>query len=292
MKLRTNIRNGSSSGGLASEIITACLSNGFRVFSCSNISDNFSFVEIKSKEELIHCAGSKYVKSNFSNILREIKKSVLNNKVLFVGLPCQVAAVKNYVSFFNSNNLYTIDLVCHGTPSLKLFDLYVDEVGFDREKDISFRNKNKFRVHTFDDLQSINSADEYTLAFLNSLSYTENCYKCKFAKTERVSDLTLGDAWSSNITEEKNKGVSLVLVSSEKGAEILERANVTLHNIDFEKERSINHQLTRPSIKHKKYASFFKSIYSGKPFTKTVRKCLPFICLKQRIKRLIKRKSR
>ena len=49
------------------------------------------------------------------------------------------------------------------------------------------------------------------MAFLCSLMYTDNCYECKYAKLERVSDLTIGDAWGTELTEEMKQGVSLAL---------------------------------------------------------------------------------
>ena len=45
--------------------------------------------------------------------------------MVFIGLPCQVAAVKKYAEMkkVNTDDLFTVDLICHGIPS----DLYLKE---------------------------------------------------------------------------------------------------------------------------------------------------------------------
>ena len=76
------------------------------------------------------------------------------------------------------------------------------------------QSKEKFDFKAFG--QAIKAARN-TAMFLNSTSYTENCYECKYAKTERISDLTLGDSWGSRLTEDEiHKGVSLALCQTEK----------------------------------------------------------------------------
>ena len=77
----------------------------------------------ESISEIDKFAGSKYVKSNPSGIYKKVKECLKNGrKALFIGLPSQVAACKNYVGQKNCESLYTIDLVCHGTPSPELLE--------------------------------------------------------------------------------------------------------------------------------------------------------------------------
>ena len=91
--------------------------------------------------------GSKYVKSNPGGIYKKVLERLKDGeKILFVGLPCQVAAAKHYTK--NHQNLYTIDLICHGTPSPKILEKFLDDYDVklvDLER-IRFRVKNSFRL--------------------------------------------------------------------------------------------------------------------------------------------------
>ena len=84
--------------------------------------DDFS-VEFKSAEnlqELEALKGSKYVQSNANDVYKKVKESLLQEKrVLFGGCPCQVAALYKFLGDSGTQNLYTMDIVCHGVPSPK-----------------------------------------------------------------------------------------------------------------------------------------------------------------------------
>lgn len=54
------------------------------------------------------------------------------------------------------------------------------------------------------------TTDNYLMTFLNSTTYTENCYQCQYAKIERPGDITLGDSWGSELEKSiQDKGISL-----------------------------------------------------------------------------------
>lgn len=55
-----------------------------------------------------------------------------------------MAAVKNYVK--NTDNLYTIDLICHGSPSPQLLEKFLEEnkVNIHTIENLKFRNKTTF----------------------------------------------------------------------------------------------------------------------------------------------------
>lgn len=126
--LDEKIRANSSSGGFASAISKAFIENDGIVCTCKFQGGRFGFQFINNTEELMTAAGSKYVKSSPMGIYREIiLKLKSGQKVLFIGLPCQVAAVRNYVGRNKDDKLYTIDLICHGTPSAQLLDMYMQQ---------------------------------------------------------------------------------------------------------------------------------------------------------------------
>ena len=93
--------------------------------------------------------GSKYVKSDPAGIYQTVKNRLkIGKKVLFIGLPCQVSAMRNYVK--DDKNLYTVDLICHGSPSVRLLYKAISEYGCDltKAKAIYFRSADKFAIET------------------------------------------------------------------------------------------------------------------------------------------------
>lgn len=69
--------------------------------------------------------------------------------------------------------------------------------------------------------------------YYNELIIRPSCFQCPYTNEYRVSDLTIGDyqGWNKRHTEyNDNTGISLVLVNSDKGAnlfkQVVERDNV------------------------------------------------------------------
>lgn len=288
----SDVRRRSSSGGVAVSIELAFIKSGGIVCSCNFEKGEFCFSFAESKERILSFSGSKYVKSKPEQIYKRIKDLLRGGKkVLFVGLPCQVSAVKNFVSEQFQEHLYTIDLICHGTPSQKVLDLFLQQYGLKTEdlNDISFRTKTNFRIDSNSQyLSTLGTRDCYTISFLNALSYTENCYKCPYASLERVSDITLGDSWGSEMPKEtQNEGISLILCQTEKGEELIANSELELHEVELNKAVENNHQLQAPSKMPEKRKYFFESLQNGKPFNKTVMKCYPKQCIKQMVKGIL-----
>ena len=286
------IRRKGASGGLAMAIAGSFINQGGVVCSCVFESGKFIFKLVDSVYDLQQFAGSKYVKSNPMGIYRAIKDQLKSKKkVLFIGLPCQVAAVRNYMGERIGKQLYTVDLICHGTPSPKVLEKFLSQYQQSLEKieDIKFRIKGKFQIYEgYKGIITTGVCDRYMIAFLNALTYTENCYECQYAKKERVSDLTLGDSWGSQIKrEERAKGISLVLSQSEKGIELLKMADLRLRSVSLEQAIENNQQLCCPSLQPEKWDEFFGKLKKGKRFNRLVEKYLPRNCLKQDIKRIM-----
>lgn len=285
------IRAKSSSGGLASAISSSFINNGGVVCSCCFRNGRFGFEFAETTDEIQKFVGSKYVKSNPENIYKGIKDKLKNNqKVLFIALPCQVAALKKIVGEKLEENLYTIDLICHGTPSPKLLNKFLNQYNYDLNslQDIQFRFKVKFMVYgNHKGIITNGVSDKYSIGFLNSLTYTENCYSCQYAKISRVSDLTLGDSWGTELSlDEQKKGISLVLSMTNKGNELLKMSNLHLENVALNKAIANNHQLNHSSIMPKGRTAFFKKLPKRK-FNRLVFKQLPKQCLRQDVKQLL-----
>lgn len=271
-----SIRAASSSGGVAAAIELTFIKKGGCVCSCLFTDGKFIFSFANNEEEVRKFSGSKYVKSSPQGIYKEIlKKLKAGEKVLFVGLPCQVAGLKNYVGV--KENLYTIDLICHGSPSPKILEMFLADYKCKLRdlQDLSFRKKTTFRLE--DSLKGFTVPtvmDFYTRVFLKGTSYTNNCYQCKYAKLERVSDITLGDSWGSQLPEELQKeGVSLLLCQSEKGWELLKETELDLFEVDLGRAVKCNHQLESPSVRPAERNLFFDEVAKENSFKRAFRKC-------------------
>lgn len=290
-----DIRIKASSGGAASAMMEYFVNDGGYVAACLFKNGEFLFEITNKKEDLIRFVGSKYVKSNpggiYDKVVEKLKKK---KKVLFIGLPCQVAAIKNYTMTMSANiseNLYTVDLICHGSPSPKILNLALHEKGVDIKqlREIRFRKKTDFGLSSqneengYETITPTGVQDMYTYAFLASLDYTENCYSCQYATLGRVSDVTIGDSWGSKQPgSEQEKGISLILCQTNKGVSLIQNSGMRLEEVDVEKAIEANHQLRHPSIVPENRGIFFENLNKG--FYKAVSKSAPKVYYKQKLK--------
>lgn len=286
------LRGKCSSGGFAAAISRSFIENGGVVCSCTFMGGEFIFQFAQTIEETEKFVGSKYVKSNPSGIYRQIRERLKKGqRILFIGLPCQVSAVKNFIGGEAEKNLYTVDLICHGTPSPEMLEVFLKQYNCSlvNMEDIGFRIKTEYHIH--EDNKGIapkGVADRYSIAFLNALIQTENCYDCPYAMEARVSDLTLGDSWGSELAlEEQKKGISLALCQTKKGMELLDSARLHLEPVVPDRAIASNHQLRHPSPMPEKRDVFFKGISTGRRFNELVRQCCPKQCFRQDIKSVL-----
>ena len=293
------VRKESSSGGIATALMIDFINNGGLVCSCCFVNGKFGFKLVKEIKELKGIKGSKYIKSDPKGIYSVVKKELINNnKVLFIALPCQIAAMKNYVGKKYSENLFTVDLICHGSPSPQLLEYFFNEsdIKIDELEDIAFRKKDNFGLYKlnkndeyYSKITSDSIQDLYIHSFLNCMGFTENCYRCQYARKERVSDITIGDSWGSTLSEqERKKGISLILCQTTKGIELINRANIHTEDVDVEKAIACNKQLSCPSIKPNTREKFIKEVKKSNNFHKAMFKADPIFFVKHIIKKLIK----
>lgn len=292
-------RSKSSSGGFAYHLMYRFVREGGTVCACSFSAGDFTYEFASGEDDLEVFRGSKYVKSNPKNVYTRIKSLLQSgNKVLFIGLPCHVAAVRRFAGEKYNDILYTVDLICHGSPSIKILSGFLDEKGFpiNNLSNIAFRQKNKFRIITeVNDCEKEISftpqgvRDRYTIGFLNGLFYTENCYHCRYAGINRVSDITLGDSWGSELegNDEGTKGISLALCQTEKGEDLLKRSGLNLMPVDIDKAINANHNLREPSKMPEERVKFFSLIESGTAVNSAILKCYPQTCIRQDVKSIL-----
>lgn len=202
-------------------------------------------IGIEKKSELALLRGSKYIQSIIGDSYLQIKNIVEAGRiVLFVGTPCQVAAMK---LFSDNENLYTIDLLCHGVPSKLVFDEYLKFISENNGvESYNFRDKTlgwskyqiKARMMNGETYECITRQDPFFHGFICDLYLNMPCYNCRFSSIPRAGDITLGDFWKAPGEVMDERGVSLVLANNEKGLMLLEKLKeenrITLHERKLE----------------------------------------------------------
>ena len=289
MAVDDEILKSSSSGGIFAILGRYVLNKGGVIYGCSlELYENGlrpEHIRIDSLSQLWKLQGSKYVQSNIGLIYRTVLKDLEKNKfVLFTGTPCQIDALYGFLGQKDYANLLTLDIICHGVPSEKMFADYLHVLQNKlkgRIVSFSFRDKSdgwglKGAVE-FIDIKGNKkkraipiSLSSYYKLFLTSEIYRENCYTCKYAKYSRVGDITIGDYWGIEIEHPEllvknggpmdiKKGVSCILVNTKKGEDALKNIcnSLLIEKSSIEKIARHNNQLRRPSTYTEKRQQIF-----------------------------------
>ena len=285
------VRRGSSSGGFASQLMRSFIGENSYACSCIFTEGRFGYYITNDLDEIERYRGSKYVKSDPQGIYKEVRALLKQGmRVLFIGLPCHVAAMNQFLRDRDKETLYTVDMICHGSPSPEILKRFLAEHNHDIKTvdDIRFRVKNTFGVSVnAESISTVGSLDRYSIGFLNGLFYTDNCYSCKYARLERCSDLTIGDSWGTDLAVEAGRGVSLALCQNEKGKDLLLHAGLELFDVDIENAVAANHQLKKPSLKTPARERFFEAYKRTGSVDKAVFASLPKECMKQGLKGIL-----
>lgn len=264
----------SASGGVFASLAGAILDQGGAVFGCSLEQRDGSLTPVhicvEHKQDLEKLQGSKYVQSDLDDAFLQVKQLLKTSRtVLFSGTPCQVDALKRFLRHTDTTNLLTMDLVCHGVPSAKLFREYlgtfrtpVDTFSFrDKASGWGLNGRYTYRMHgkSKEKVFSPGISSYYTY-FLQAETYRESCYSCRYANMDRVGDITIGDYWGIEQEHPEllsanggpcdiRKGISLILVNTKKGEYLLNQFGRCLILTDSSPEAvsKWNHQLYAPS---------------------------------------------
>lgn len=282
-----NERKTSSSGGIAITFYKYILNNNGDVYGTSFDKQlNLEHSKVNNINDVEKFKGSKYVQSNIGTIYKEVKSSLDNNiQTLFIGTPCQVDGLNSYLNK-EYENLITVDLICHGVPSQKLFREHTEAIEKNvkqKADNITFRGNNDFYFTMYKNNNIIykrpSREDKFFLGFLKGMFNRESCYNCKYAIPERTSDITIGDFWGLGSSKEfkhsTKNGVSLILTNTQKGNIFLDKCKDNLFIEERELKEAIegNAQLKKPSVKNKNYDKF-KKLYIKHGFEKAASMCL------------------
>lgn len=274
---KEEIRKKSSSGGFFSIIAQYVINKGGIVFGAVYANDFKSVYisEAKTMTEVALMRGSKYVFSETRNSFQLVKKYLDEGKyVLYTGNPCEVAGLIGYLGK-PYERLITCDFVCHGANSVKAYRSWLKEfTGNQKIKTLDFRDKSVYKWSTtatayLENGEEIRQDHEncfWYKGFLEGVTIRENCSECPYAKSERVADFTMADAWQiGRINKAYNDqwGTSLVLVNSKKAKSIYETIRYEMalcEKISLAEIRKYNGYLNHPQLAHPSRKFFFSHL--------------------------------
>ena len=266
-----------SSGGIATALANSILKENGIVYGCVQEKIDHEFVtchkRISSLDDIELLKGSKYVKSDTSLIFKQVREDLVCKKnVLFIGTPCQIAGLKRFLCGRIYNNLFTVDIICHGTPSAQFFNDFVHyrEKKFKNDLlEINFRDKSLdgWGLKVTETIKTpngiykrkiLNALNTYYSLFLDGVIYRESCYSCSYAKKGRVSDMTIGDYWGIELEHPqfvKNNpwvsslGCSCVLVNTLNGMRLFNQISnaVISENTTYFQISQHNNQIKFPT---------------------------------------------
>ncbi len=241
----TDIRDGSSSGGVFTALAVKVIADGGVVAGAAfdgRCEVHHEFVS--SVAELGRLRGSKYVQSRTENTFRQTAQYLKEGRpVLFSGTPCQIKALRLFLGR-EYPLLYTVETVCHGVPGPGVWRAYLSDVlgksmasvrhqssvlTLDGGLKVCFRDKSSGwkNYHVVigssggeNILDERHAKNRYMRLFLSDIALRPSCYACRAKNGRSGSDISIADYWGADRLMPEfydDKGTSLVIINSEKG---------------------------------------------------------------------------
>lgn len=262
----------SASGGIATALAEQMIEAGGYVAGVAYSEDfhKAEYIVTNNEHDLEKLKGSKYTEVDKKDVYGKVK-TLLNQgeKVLFIGLPCTVAAIYRFLGE-RAENLLTCELICHGPTSAKVHEEYVSYLEKKYNSKIvefSVRHKKYEWLPTYLYAKFANGQEfekpfystEYGFAF--SVLGKESCYNCQFKGDRRCGDIMVGDFWGATETDDfwNKKGVSAIFAETEKGNEALKTLQgVKLFQTTFDKAVASNPMVIKSKAKNLQRDKFSK----------------------------------
>ena len=227
----------SSSGGAFTALSDAFLKSGDAVVAAVYNYENHTveFQMILDEKQRERAKGSKYMQSKPGDIYQEAYRWLMDNpkkELLFVGIGCQSDGFRKFSEIKGIRfRVHIVDIICHGSPSPKLWREYAESI---QKKDgkityLTFKDKrNGWKSPTA--YVKVNGSErplkDYVRVFYNQCALRPSCYECPYATTERKTDMTIGDFWHIEETIPDfydPNGNSLFLIHTNRGEELFEK---------------------------------------------------------------------
>ena len=292
------IREKSSFGGVFTLIAENILNDGGIVYGAA-FDDNWNVIHKRMDNitDLDLLRGSKYVQSNLCDAYSRCLNDLNNGRqVLFSGTPCQIAGLYAFLGE-PYDNLFTVDIICHGVPSPLVWRKYLAErFEVSSIKSINFRCKTNGWSNYSVKIESENklayeerhNEDIFMRGFLGDLYLRESCHNCRFKSVGRISDITLADAWG--VEEFKPElycktGTSMVLIQNERGKKLLDDISkyLEISNVPVSVVMKYNSAVNKSVPKHKNREIFFSKLNDCESVCKIIDKLVDQRSLRKKI---------
>lgn len=290
------IRRQSSSGGIFTLLAEKVIDEGGVVFG-ARFDEEWNVIHswTDTIEGIAAFRGSKYVQSTIGDTYREAKDFLKQGrKVLFSGTPCQIAGLKKCLRN-DYDNLLTVDVVCHGVPSPKIWSEYLSSLQLTGIGAISHKDKSTgWRGYSFSVKDTAKkvvyiekaSNNKYLSAFLRNLTLRSSCFSCPAKAGKSLADITLADYWGIEHLLphlDDNKGTSFVCCNTQKGVMIVDGLNFISAAVDYQKSLPYNSCIVQSTNEPLERETFWKH------YMKKGIKALPKVKKGNIIRRIIKR---
>lgn len=270
------VRRLSSSGGIFTLLAEQTIKDGGVVFgACWDNEWNVKHDCVDNLSDLQRFRSSKYLQSVIGdNYLKAEQFLKTGRKVMFTGTPCQIAGLKHFLRK-EYDNLLAVEIICHSVPSPGVWQQFLTTrlhtLKWNKSdiRNISFRDKKTgWKTYSFvienkdgNSFIELSSKNAFMRGFLADLYTRPSCHACSAKQLKSGSDLTLGDFWGieSLMPEiDDDKGVSAIIVNSDKGKQVLHNINVELHEVQYDDLTTRNPALVKSFPKTPKRTEFFK----------------------------------
>ncbi len=279
------IRESSSSGGIFTVMAHKVHKQGGLVFGAAFDKDwNVYHTVADTAEKLKTFQGAKYIQSQIGLSYQKTKSALQSGRpVLFSGTPCQIAGLRTFLGK-EYKNLYTIELICHGVPSYKVFQEFIKEqIGERHMSAFSFRDKSTgwttynmvLKTDEGHIQRFLHGKNIFMYGFISNLYLRPSCYACPFKDNRSGADITLGDFWGIDKIRpefQDEKGVSAVILNSSKGKDLYRQIQTDIvdEQASFEDIVKNNLSLLKSSTPNPWRKFFFEKL-GKKSFTSLVR---------------------
>lgn len=265
-----HVREQSSSGGIFMGIAEKVIAKGGVVFG-ARFDDSWQVTHdcAETREDVAAFQGSKYVQSKIRETFKQAEIFLKEGRtVLFSGTPCQISGLNHFLRK-EYDNLLTIEVVCHGVPSPKVWQSYLQYVNPNHKQitTINLRDKSRgwkrysYLIQTRDE----NLVDDYAAStlylkgFSSNMTLRPSCYRCPAKGLRSGADITLADCWGIENLQgynDDNKGTSAILVNTPKAKQLFEQLNFANQKIEYTFITRYN-----PSIIHSSIEPFYRKLF-------------------------------
>ena len=244
----------SASGGAAYGLGLAHLSSGGVIYGVAYTEDfrSAEYIRVCEKMDLSRLQDTKFFHATAdskNNLFTKVQQDIKNGqKVLVVGLPCEIAALRKI--YGDNYNLILVELFCHGVTSIQTHEKYLNnKIGNRNIRSFSVKAKiNGWQKNSYIQLVTTDGKTIQEPFYSSTYGYAfahlsrESCYKCQFKGCKRVADISIGDYWGilQKGSEYNKDGVSVIQVHTKQGKELVEKCEQYLKIISIDPTEALS----------------------------------------------------